>query len=134
MRKCLHNYFVIVTRKQDCTVFVPSLDSTLLGKKGWEKFFSGKNFVVEKFSHFWKISDFSPTNFSSSSLVPDQFLKLKGLSWVGLHFFQRKVVLLVWDFSNWRGGVHCWCHSSIELGVANTLLRWYHETKIFCTS
>ena len=42
---------------------------------------SGKIFVGEKFSH--------------------QFLKLKGLSWVGLLFFQRKVVLLVWDFSKW---------------------------------
>ena len=71
------------------------------GKKIRGKFSSGKNFVGEKFSHFWKISHFSPTNFSNSSLFPDQFLKLKGLSWVGLLFFQRKVVLLVWDFSNW---------------------------------
>ena len=59
------------------------------------KFSSGKNFVREKISHF------SLTNFSNSSLFSDQFLKLKGLSWVGLLFFQRKVVLLVWDFSNW---------------------------------
>ena len=41
---------------------------------------SGKIFVGEKFSHFLKISHFSPTNFSNSSLSPDQFLKLKGLS------------------------------------------------------
>ena len=34
----------------------------------------GENFVGEKFSHF------SPTNFPNSSLFPDQFLKLKGLS------------------------------------------------------
>ena len=61
----------------------------------------GKIFVGEKFSYFRKISHFSPTNFSNSSLFSDQFLKLKGLSWVGLLFFQRKVVLLVWDFSNW---------------------------------
>ena len=75
--------------------------STLSGKKNRGKFLLGKNFVWEKFSHFWKISHFSPTNFSNSSLFPDQFLKLKGLSWVGLLFFPRKVVLLVWDFSNW---------------------------------
>ena len=62
---------------------------------------SGKIFIGEKFCHFWKISYFSLTNFSYSSLFPDQFLKLKGLSWVGLLFFQRKVVVLVWDFSNW---------------------------------
>ena len=61
----------------------------------------GENFVRERFSHFWKISHFSPINFSDSSHFPDQFLKLKRLSWVGLLFFQRKVVLLVWDFSNW---------------------------------
>ena len=71
---------------------------------------SGKIFVGEKISHFWKISHFSPTNFSNSSLFPDQFLKLKGLSWVGLLFFQRKVILLVWDFQTERGGVYCWCH------------------------
>ena len=35
---------------------------------------SGKIFVGEKFS------DFSSTNFSNSSLFPEQFLKLKGLS------------------------------------------------------
>ena len=61
----------------------------------------GENFVREKFSHFWKISHFSPINFSDSSHFPDQFLKLKRLSWVGLLFFQRKVFLLVGDFSNW---------------------------------
>ena len=66
------------------------------GKISRGKFLSGKNL-----SHFWKISHFSPTNFSNSSLLLNQFLKLKGLSWVGLLFFQRKVVLLVWDFSNW---------------------------------
>ena len=47
---------------------------------------SGKIFVGEKFCHFWKIFLFSPTNFSNLPLFPDQFLKLKGLSWVGLLF------------------------------------------------
>ena len=51
-------------------------EHTLLGKRK-----SGKIFVGEKFSHF------SPTNVSNSSLFLDQFLKLKGLSWVGLDFF-----------------------------------------------
>ena len=37
------------------------------------KFSLGKNFVGEKFRQFWKISHFSPTNFSNSSLFPDQF-------------------------------------------------------------
>ena len=59
----------------------------------WKKML-GKIFVGEKFSHFWKTSHFFPSNFSNSSLFPDQFLKLKGLSWVGLLFSQRKVVLL----------------------------------------
>ena len=64
------------------------------------KLYRGKK-VGEKFSHFWKISHFYPSNFSNSSLFPDQILKLKGLSWLGMLFFERKVVLLVWDFSNW---------------------------------
>ena len=48
--------------------------------------YRGKN-VEKKFSHF------SPTNFSNSSLFPDQFLKLKGLSYVGLILFQRSYSL-----------------------------------------
>ena len=51
------------------------------GKKSRWKFSLGKNFVREKISHF------SQTNFSNSSLFSDQFLKLKGLSWVELLFF-----------------------------------------------
>ena len=42
--------------------------SYLIGEKK-----SGKIFVGEKFSHFWKISHFSPTNVSNSSLFRDQF-------------------------------------------------------------
>ena len=94
---------------------------------------SVKNFVGEKLSHFWKTSHFSQTNFSNSSLFPDQFLKLKGLSWVGLLFFQRKVVPLVWHFSNWAWRSALLVSLTMELGVANTFLRRYHK-KSFCLS
>ena len=110
------------------TIFPCSDWDTLSGKKK-----SGKIFVVEKISHFWKISHFSPTNFSNSSLFPDQFLKLKGLSWVGLLFFQRKVVPLVWHFSNWAWRSALLVSLTMELGVANTFLRRYHK-KSFCLS
>ena len=59
------------------------------------KFSSGKNLVTSG-----KLVTFPPTNFSNSSLFPVQFLKLKGLSCVGLLLFQGKVILLVWNFSN----------------------------------
>ena len=84
--------------RSDIICDVPKIIAVLICK---QSSLSEKMFVGEKFSHFWKISHFSPSNFSDSSLFPDQFLKLKGLSWVGLLFFQRKVVLLVSDFSNW---------------------------------
>ena len=92
---------------------------------------SGKIFVGEKFSQFWRISQFSPTNFSNSSLYPDQFLKLKGLSWMGLLFFQRKVVILVWDFSHWAWRSALLVSLIHGTGCCKYTLSWISKNKKF---
>ena len=99
---------------------------TLLRKKKSEK-----TFVGEKFSHFWKFSHFSPTNFSNASLFPNQFLKLKGLSWVWLIFFQRKVVLLVWDFSNWTQRSALLVSLIYRIGCCKYTPSWISQNKKF---
>ena len=95
---------------------------------------SGKIFVGEKFSHFWRISYFSPTNFSSSSLFPDLLLRLKVLSRMGLLFFQRKVVLLIWNFPNWARRNALLVSLIHRIGCCKYTHSWISETKSFCTS
>ena len=77
-------------------VLIWMLNFSLSGKKK-----SGKTFAGEKISHFWKMSHFFSTNFSKFLTFPWPIFKIKWLSIVGLHLLQRKVVLLIWGFSNW---------------------------------
>ena len=91
----------------------------------------GKNFVREISSHIWKISHFSPTNFSSSSLFPDQLLKLKGLSSVGLLSFQRKIVLFIWGFSNWARRSALLVPLIHRIGCCKNTLSWISLNKKF---
>ena len=87
--------------------------------------------VGEIFSHFWRISHFYPTNFLNASLFPDQFLKSKGLSWVRLLFFQRKVVLLVWDFSNWARRSALLVSLIHRIGCCKYIPSWISQNKKF---
>ena len=117
------------------TVCTPS-PSPFLFKKGGEgvrvnfttlsrKKKLGKIFVGEKFSHF------SAINFSNSSLFSNQLLQLKGLSWVGLLFFQRKVVLLVWEFSNWARRSALLLSLIHGIGCSKYTASWISQNKKF---
>ena len=70
------------------------VDITHRGKKSWGKFSSGKNLVTsEKFVTFSRL-------ICQIRHFPRPILKIKRTFMSGTAFFQRKVVLLVWDFSN----------------------------------
>ena len=92
---------------------------------------SGKIFVGKKFNHFWKIRHFSPANFSNSPFFSDQILKLKGFSWVGVLFFQRKVVLSACDFSNWVRISALLVSLIHRIGCCKYTPRWMSQNKMF---
>ena len=95
---------------------------------------SGKNFIGEKCSHFWKISHFFPTKFSNSSPLPDQFLKLKGLSWVGLlfwyflslGFFKQSVEKCTVGVTNRFVDITYFFYFYLIIIIHFTIMKWYN--------
>ena len=85
------------------------------GKKNREKFSLGKNLVTSE-----KLVTF-----------PRPTFKIKRAFMSGTAFFQRKVVLLVWDFSNWA------CRSALlvllilGIGCCNYTPSWISQNKTF---